>query len=258
MAKNSYPEELLSFLQECLTDGVITDKEREVLLKKAEKLGVDRDEFDLYIDAQKQKIDQTAQAASNRLRGLTCPYCGGSVQQMADKCPHCGETISPTVSKECEEIIDVLENALIDVKTDANETTIAQVERYMRKAKLYYGNNPKIKRLVIEVDEELDAIRERLHEEAKEAKRNALIKNVFKSKIFWFLIISAILGMAYSQELGLSAVAGLFMGVLGTASMVLPIYFIWWFVYGKQKKERERKEQMEHEERMAQLNNRRR
>ena len=52
----NYPQELLDLVQEYLTDGVITAKERQVLLNKATALGVDPDEFDLYIDAQVQKL----------------------------------------------------------------------------------------------------------------------------------------------------------------------------------------------------------
>ena len=54
----NYPKELLDLVQEYLTDGVITAKERQVLLNKAISLGVNPDEFDLYIDAQVQKIDK--------------------------------------------------------------------------------------------------------------------------------------------------------------------------------------------------------
>ena len=60
-------------IKEYLTDGIISEKERAVLLKKAEDLGIDRDEMDLYIDAQQQKTDQAVDAAANKRRGKTCP-----------------------------------------------------------------------------------------------------------------------------------------------------------------------------------------
>lgn len=52
MATNIVPEELSALIQEYLTDGVLTNKERQVILNKAEKMGLDRDEIDLYLDAQ--------------------------------------------------------------------------------------------------------------------------------------------------------------------------------------------------------------
>ena len=50
MAKKLIPEELDLLIQEFLTDGILTDKERQVVLKKAEGMGLDRDEIDLVID----------------------------------------------------------------------------------------------------------------------------------------------------------------------------------------------------------------
>lgn len=58
MAKKLIPEEIEALIQQYLTDGVLTDKERQVILRKAEGMGLDRDEIDLYLDAEVQKIDQ--------------------------------------------------------------------------------------------------------------------------------------------------------------------------------------------------------
>lgn len=155
MANNLIPEELNTLIQEYLTDGVLTDKERSVILNKAEKMGLDRDEIDLYLDAQVQKIDQQTDAAARRQRGKTCPYCGGSIPQLTDKCPHCGENVTPEASSELQEIFDNLEEALVDFKSGKDlAKSKATVERFMRKAKMYYGNNPKIQKLLEEVEME--------------------------------------------------------------------------------------------------------
>jgi uncharacterized membrane protein YebE (DUF533 family) len=34
-----------------LTDGQVTDKEREIILRKAEKLGLDVDEVEMYLES---------------------------------------------------------------------------------------------------------------------------------------------------------------------------------------------------------------
>ena len=155
MANKLIPEELDALIQEYLTDGVLTDKERQVILKKAEGFGLDRDEIDLFLDAQVQKIDQASDAAVRRQKGKACPYCGAPIPQLADKCPECGQFITPEASAELKEIIDNLEEALIDLKSGKDiERSKATVERYARKAKLYYSNNPKIKPLLEEVEEE--------------------------------------------------------------------------------------------------------
>ena len=143
-------------IQEFLTDGVLTEKERQVILKKAVGMGLDRDEIDLYLDAQVQKIDQVTDAAIRKRKSKACPYCGAPVPQLADKCPECGQFITPEASQDLQEIFDNLEEALINMKSRKDvEKNRALVERYARKAKLYYNNNPKIKVLIAEIDNEI-------------------------------------------------------------------------------------------------------
>ena len=88
-----YNEKLEALITAALADGVLTDKEKNLLFKKAETMGIDRDEFelvldgrlakrkkemeaqalglnvdevDLYIDAQQQKADQAVAAVMNQ------------------------------------------------------------------------------------------------------------------------------------------------------------------------------------------------
>ena len=156
--KGVIPQELDDLIKEYLSDGIISPKERQVLLNKAQALGLNLDEVDLYIDAQQQKADQAVAAAMNKRRGKTCPYCGSSIPELTDKCPNCGGNITPEASKELEEIIEYLENALVSFKSGEDvDKSKAEIERYVRKARMYYGNNPKIQRLVDEVEEESEA-----------------------------------------------------------------------------------------------------
>ena len=187
MAKQLIPEELDALIQEYLTDGVLTDKERQVILRKAEGMGLDRDEIDLYLDAQVQKIDQQTDAAARKQKGKQCPYCGGNIPLLTDKCPSCGQFINPQASEELKEIIDNLEEALVDLKSDGDfSRSKATVERYIRKAKLYYSNNPKIKPLLAEVEAEIEMASsnkaERLRSEERKAK--SLRRRSFFEKLF--------------------------------------------------------------------------
>ena len=153
--KNARPQDLDDLIREYLTDGIISSKERAVLLHKAEQMGIDRDEMDLYIDAQQQKADQQVEIAASKRRGKTCPYCGGSIPDLTDKCPHCGESITAEASSDLEDVFEHLETALVNFKSGEDvKKNKAEVERYMRKAKMYFGNNPKIQRLVEEIEAE--------------------------------------------------------------------------------------------------------
>ena len=194
MANNLIPEELNALIQQYLTDGVLTAKERQVILNKAEKMGIDRDEIDLYLDAEVQKIDQQTDAAVRKQKGKTCPFCGGSVPQLTDKCPHCGENITPEASSELQEIVDNLEEALVDFKSGNDiAKSKATVERFMRKAKLYYGNNPKIQKLLEDVEmESLEA-----ENVAKaNARKNTFVKILtYNWKITAAVILAVLIGI---------------------------------------------------------------
>ncbi len=211
----NYPKELLDLVQEYLTDGVITAKERQVLINKAVSLGVDANEFDLYIDAQEQKLQNVAAETAKQQKGRLCPFCQASLPMFADRCPECGGNITPEASKEVEELIDTLENALVSFKAAAenkkdtfkmnsNEQALkslqdmknvfsgkgfaatkdttnqdyatkkAEVERYIRKAKMYYSNNKTVNFLVAEVEAAI-ADAEKSIEAAKKKKRNIII-----------------------------------------------------------------------------------
>lgn len=149
-------KEFTDLVQEYLTDGIISAKERAVLLKKAEKLGIDVDEADLYIDAQQQKEDMNAAMAEKKKKGKACPFCGGSINDLVDKCPHCGGNITPEATRELQEILDNLEDALVAFKAGKNIAEAkALVERYARKANLYYANNSKVTLLLEEIKKEV-------------------------------------------------------------------------------------------------------
>lgn len=178
MAKKLIPEEIEDLIQQYLTDGVLTDKERQVILRKAEGMGLDRDEIDLYLDAEVQKIEQAAGSITRQRKGKTCPYCGASVPLLTEKCPYCGENITPEASDELKEIFDNLETALIDLKdAKAYKHNKAIVERYVRKAKMYYGSNLKVQKLLAEVEIEMSVAEKKAKSQARIIMLKAFIAN---------------------------------------------------------------------------------
>lgn len=53
-----YNEELEQLIETALTDGVLTDKKKQVLFKKAESFGIDLDEFEMVLEARLYKMKQ--------------------------------------------------------------------------------------------------------------------------------------------------------------------------------------------------------
>lgn len=194
MTQKLIPEDLDLLIQECLTDGILTPKERDVILRKAEKMGLDRDEIDIYLDAQVQKIEQATDAAINRRKGTSCPFCGAYIQQLTNKCPECNRDLTPEATQELAEILDNLEDALINMKSDYSyfERHRATVEKYIHRAKMYYGNHPKIIALLAEIDKDM-AIAENRYKSAKRTKALLSAKDtsvdvfvyLIKNKWFW-------------------------------------------------------------------------
>ena len=198
MANVLIPEELQALIDQYLTDGVLTDKERAVILKKAEGMGLDRDEIDLYLDAEVQKIDQATDAAVRRQKSKACPYCGASIPQLTDKCPECSQYITPEASKELQDILDNLEDALVYMKSGKDyEKNKATVERYVRKASLYYSNHPKIKILLNEVESEKKDVENKMR---TISRTNSLI-SILKNKWVWAAIpiIMGIIAMTIGE-----------------------------------------------------------
>lgn len=193
--EGAIPQELDDLIKEYLTDGIISAKERQVLLNKAQALGLNVDEVDLYIDAQQQKADQAVAAAVNKRRGKTCPYCGSSIPELTDKCPNCGGNITPEASNELEDIFEHLESALVNFKSGEDvEKNKAEVERYVRKARMYYGNNPKVQHLLEEVEMESEAAEE---EARKNAKKKFWLNIIEKNKKFVLIAIAVISVFGY-------------------------------------------------------------
>ena len=59
-----YSQELENLIDLTLKDGVLSDKEREVLFKRAEKEGVDLDEFEIYLNAREFDEQEAAKKSS--------------------------------------------------------------------------------------------------------------------------------------------------------------------------------------------------
>lgn len=92
-----YNEELESLIEAAVTDGEVTAKERSVLLKKAESMGVNLDEFEMVLDSRLQKKQQELKAAATPAPSSgkygdirKCPACGAAVNAFVTKCPECG------------------------------------------------------------------------------------------------------------------------------------------------------------------------
>ena len=90
-----YNEQIENLINMALADGELTEKEKQILFKKAEAAGLDLDEFEMVLDAklfEKQKTAAgTAAPKSDKLGDVRkCPACGAIAETFATKCSDCG------------------------------------------------------------------------------------------------------------------------------------------------------------------------
>lgn len=93
-----YNDELEQLIDAALADGVLTDKKKQILFKKAESFGIDLDEFEMVLDARALKAQQAQQPVSPAKEKLgnivTCPACGAHIPGGNAVCPECGHVFN--------------------------------------------------------------------------------------------------------------------------------------------------------------------
>lgn len=98
----NYMEHLIEM---ALADGELTEKEKQVLFKKAEANGIDLDEFEMVLDARLYERQKASQAVQPTAQGAApksekygdirkCPSCGAIVESFTTRCPDCGHEFS--------------------------------------------------------------------------------------------------------------------------------------------------------------------
>lgn len=93
-----YSEQLEAIIDAALADGTLTDKEREVLHKRAAQEGVDADELDVVIEGRLAKMKKekdwlrpTPPKVSDKVGDvLRCPRCNEPYTPGSVKCGACG------------------------------------------------------------------------------------------------------------------------------------------------------------------------
>lgn len=91
-----YSEQIEKLIELALADGELTEKEKQILFKRAEAEGIDLDEFEMVLEARvfektKNKTNETVAPKSDKLGDVKkCPACGSITESFATKCSDCG------------------------------------------------------------------------------------------------------------------------------------------------------------------------
>lgn len=97
-----YNEQIEALISAALTDGILTEKEKQILFKKAQAMGIDLDEFEMVLDARlietqraEQEKRENSSPKSDKYGDVRkCPACGAIVGAFKGNCPECGYEFS--------------------------------------------------------------------------------------------------------------------------------------------------------------------
>lgn len=91
-----YSKNMEALISAALADGVLTEKEKLVLFKRAETEGIDLDEFEMVLDARLVELQKAEKAEMSAPKSTKygdvrkCPACGARVPALAVSCAGCG------------------------------------------------------------------------------------------------------------------------------------------------------------------------
>lgn len=81
-------EKLIDF---AIADGQISEKERNVILKKATEFGIDVDEVEMVLDGKLHQFETNKPKQKEKVGNIkSCPSCGAHVKAMELSCSECG------------------------------------------------------------------------------------------------------------------------------------------------------------------------
>ena len=103
-------EKLINIAKE---GGELTEKQKAIILRKAEKLGEDVDEVEMILETVKPKPVSKEIPVSSEKR-MKCPNCGAVILDTALSCPECGFVLDKEniASLKAREQIEILQNKL--------------------------------------------------------------------------------------------------------------------------------------------------
>src|SRR5690606_34510949 len=111
--------ELKNLVDAALTDGYLSDKEREVLKRKAIKLGFDIDELDILLDGKLHQFSKQNKPKVNK-----CPNCGDVINGFSRTCDSCDYILNTTAQEDfetLEESFHELEELVDDLKREKKD-----------------------------------------------------------------------------------------------------------------------------------------
>lgn len=117
-----YNETIEALIKAALADGVLTEKEKQILFKRAQAEGIDLDEFEMVLDArliELKKVQKSSAPKSDKFGDVRkCPACGAIISSGIAVCKECGYAFTEAYSTASRE---KLSNILLQIDKEGNE-----------------------------------------------------------------------------------------------------------------------------------------
>jgi len=83
-------QEILNLIEMAIADGDISEKERSIILRKAEKVGEDKDEVEMVLEGKLAMMKKQERPAVEKAGNvIKCPQCKADVPSFTTKCEFC-------------------------------------------------------------------------------------------------------------------------------------------------------------------------
>lgn len=136
-----YNEKIEGLISAALADGVLTEKEKQILFKRAEAEGIDLDEFEMVLDARLVELEKSSKAAaaksapeSDKFGSVRkCPACGAMLQSFQTTCSECGYEFKNVESvKSAKKLFDLLQ--AVDLRKSQELAALKNMQDYDKKS----------------------------------------------------------------------------------------------------------------------------
>ena len=92
-----YTDEIEKLIKFAFIDGKVSEKERKILVRKAVESGIDKDEFEMVLDAriyelneEKRKYNEATNLVKEKSKAIVkCPNCRANIDSFSTVCDYC-------------------------------------------------------------------------------------------------------------------------------------------------------------------------
>ena len=163
-----YNEKIEQLISAALADGVLTEKEKQVLFKRAQEQGIDLDEFEMVLDArlvelrkaEKEKAEKSAPKSTKFGDVRKCPVCGALVPALAVSCAECGYEFSGISASSSAQLLSKQINEIKE-KASARKSEVRRSDKYSSKVdtgQMFSSEQIAINQIDIDTQQQLENV----------------------------------------------------------------------------------------------------